>query len=252
MKLIKIICLGLLVSLFTVSCKEASKNTKDTVVKTTQSENLKKIEVGIEGMTCQIGCAKTIESKLSKMEGVSSVAISFQNKLGQIVYDANKISKEDITKKITAIAGGETYSVSSVKEASASCCSADLKSCTKKCSDTCTKADCDKCAAAQAECKTKCAVKKQACCIAKAKTCIKKCSATCTKVDCDKCAKATAECKVKCATKGTACCSADLKTCTMKCSTTCTKADCDKCAAVQAECKTKCAVKKQACCVSKK
>tara|TARA_B100000809_G_scaffold160716_2_gene158116 strand:+ start:3930 stop:4403 length:474 start_codon:yes stop_codon:yes gene_type:complete len=157
MKLIKIICLGLLLSLFTVSCKEASKSKKGDGAKTSQSESLKKIEIGIDGMTCQIGCAKTIESKLSKTEGISSVAITFDTKLGQVVYDANKISKEDITKQITAIAGGEIYSVSSVKEVSVSCCSGDLKSCAKKCSDTCIIEDCDKCAAATAECKAKCA-----------------------------------------------------------------------------------------------
>jgi copper chaperone CopZ len=252
MKLIKIICLGVLVSFFTVSCKEASKSGNEGVAKTSQSENLKKIEIGIEGMTCQIGCAKTIESKLSKKEGISSIAISFEDKLGQIVYDANKISKEDITKQITAIAGGETYRVISVKEMPNSCCAADLKVCTKKCSAACTKTDCAKCAAAQADCKIKCTAKGVACCAADLKSCTMKCSATCTKADCTACAALQADCKTKCTAKGVACCTADLKSCTMKCSATCTKADCDTCAAVQADCKTKCAVEKQACCLPKK
>lgn len=250
MRVIKIICLGLLVSFFTVSCKEASKGTKEGVEKSIKGENLKKIEVGIEGMTCQIGCAKTIESKLSKMEGINSVSVSFEDKLGKIVYDANKISEEEITKKITGIAGGETYSVTSVKEMKSGCCSADLKDCTMKCSKTCTEKDCAKCAAVQAECKTKCATEKQACCKGKIETCEKKCTETCTKKDCENCAKATAECKIKCAAKDKACCSADLKECTMKCETGCTEKDCAKCASVQKECKTKCATEKQSCCVA--
>lgn len=184
MKSIKIICLGLLVSFLAISCKETSKSDKATEAKTVQSENLKKIEVGIEGMTCQIGCAKTIESKLSKMEGISSVAVSFDNKLGQIVYDADKISEEDITKKITSIAGGETYSVSSVKEVSASCCSKDVKKCAEKCKEA--KADCKtKCATAKEDCKTKCAADKKACA--------------------EKCKEAKADCKKKCATNKEAC-----------------------------------------------
>ena len=81
-----------------------------------QQINLKKVEVGIEGMTCQIGCAKTIESKLSKTEGIRSVAVLFEKKSGTIVYDSNKISKDDISKKINSIAGGDIYSVTSVRE----------------------------------------------------------------------------------------------------------------------------------------
>jgi len=199
MKLIKIICLGLFISLFAVSCKETSKSLNDAGAKASQSENLKNIEIKIEGMTCQIGCARTIESKLSKTEGVSSVAISFEDNLGKIVYDANKISKDDITKQITGIAGGDTYSISSVKVISGSCCSADLKTCMKKCSETCSKEACDTCVVVQAQCKEKCTVKKQVCCASKANTCKKKCSTTCTKVDCDTCVKIAADCKSKCA-----------------------------------------------------
>jgi copper chaperone CopZ len=244
MKLIKIVCLGLLVSLFTMSCKEASKSEKDAGAEISQSENIKKIELAIVGMTCQIGCAKTIESKLSKTEGISSVAISFEDKLGQIVYDANKISKEDITKKITAIAGGETYSVSSIKVLSDTCCSADLKLCTKKCSTACTKEDCAKCTTAQAECKATCEVKRASCCSVDLKICTKKCSAACTKDDCAKCTAAQAECKATCEVKQASCCASKAKACVKKCSATCVKKECDKCALATAECNTKCNSKK--------
>ncbi len=188
-----------MVSLVAVSCKETPKNGKGAVEKTAEKKSLKKIEVGIEGMTCQIGCAKTIESKLSKEKGVSSVSVSFENKLGQIVYDENKISKEEIINKIEAIAGGETYSITSVKDVKVTGCSKDRKPCAKKCSDTCTKADCEKCAELKAECKTKCATKATECSSKLAKTCAKKCSDTCTKSDCEKCASIQEECKEKCA-----------------------------------------------------
>lgn len=243
MKVVKIICLSILVSLAAVSCKEASKDA-NKVVKTTNTENLKKIEVGIEGMTCEIGCAKTIESKLSKTEGISSVAISFEDKLGKIVYDESVISKEEISKKIEAIAGGETYKVVSLKDAKHACCAADLKSCTMKCSKECTKENCDKCAEKQTACLEKCATKKNmACCSADLKTCTMKCSKECTKADCDKCAAKQEECKKKCAVEKQACCKSDKKSCAVKCSKDCTKADCDKCEKATADCKAKCAAK---------
>lgn len=240
MKLFKIICLGLFVSIIAVSCKDASKGENQEVLQTANNKNLKNIEVGIEGMTCQIGCAKTIESKLSKMEGISSVTVSFEDKLGKIVYDADKISEDDITKKITSIAGGETYTVSSVKESSAPCCKAKSDTCAKKCAD------------AQAKCKTKCEGKdpakctamEKACCTADLKSCTMKCSESCTKEDCAKCAATQAECKEKCAIKKQACCDSTAKACEKKCSESCTKSDCEKCSKATAECKVKCASKK--------
>lgn len=252
MRIIKIICLSLLVSLFAVSCKDAAKGGKDASVESVKKADLKNIEVGIEGMTCQIGCAKTIESKLSKMEGITSVSISFEDKIGKISYDANTVSEQKITEKITSIAGGETYTVTTIKEIASSCCAKDVKTCAMKCSDDCTEKDCEKCAAAKKDCKTKCESKQQAHCDAKAKkTCEKKCNESCTTTDCEKCAIIQKECKTKCTTKTVACCSKDLKTCTMKCEEACIIVDCEKCATVQEECKTKCVTEKQTCCTSK-
>lgn len=232
MKVVKIICLGLLVSFFAISCKDASQSKKETVEKSVQGESLKKIEVGIEGMTCQIGCAKTIESKLSKLEGVSSVAVSFEDKLGKIVYDENKISKEEISKEITAIAGGETYTVSTITEVKGSCCAKGSKG------------SAEKCATAKADCKTKCQNKKEACCSEDLKECTMKCDASCTKKDCAKCTAVQDECKKKCATEKQACCKTKAKTCKKKCSDSCTKKDCDKCDKATLECKKKCEAKK--------
>lgn len=76
----------------------------------------KSITIEIEGMTCEIGCAKTIESKLSKTEGVTYSKVSFEDKVGQFTYDENKISKEDIAKKIAGIGGGALYKATKITE----------------------------------------------------------------------------------------------------------------------------------------
>jgi len=93
---------------FVLSCNEV-KNEKDLAV------NVKKIAIDIEGMTCEIGCAKTIESKLSKTEGVSIVSISFDDKKGIIEYDANKTDKNKIVAVVQEIAGGDLYKVTGAK-----------------------------------------------------------------------------------------------------------------------------------------
>jgi len=78
--------------------------------------NYKSVEVDIEGMTCEIGCARTIQSKLSKVAGVTYSKVSFETKKGQFTFDLNKVSQEDIVKKINGIAGGDLYSVTKTKE----------------------------------------------------------------------------------------------------------------------------------------
>jgi len=80
------------------------------------AQNLKNVEVAIEGMTCEIGCARLIQSKLSKTEGVTFVEVSFENKVGNITFDENKISNEKIKETIQKIAGGDTYKVIDIKE----------------------------------------------------------------------------------------------------------------------------------------
>lgn len=79
---------------------------------------LKNIEVDIEGMTCEIGCARLIQSKLSKVAGVTYTKVSFEAKKGQFTYDENQISSEEVIKNIEKIAGGDLYSVSDSREIS--------------------------------------------------------------------------------------------------------------------------------------
>ena len=95
--------------------KEASVE-KSGVEKQEIAANYKSIEVEIEGMTCEIGCAKTIESKLSKTKGVTFSKVNFEAKTGQFTFDENKISQEDIVKKINGIGGGDLYKATKITE----------------------------------------------------------------------------------------------------------------------------------------
>ena len=101
------------------SCNDAKKDVsseKSGMEKQEVAANYKSIEVEIEGMTCEIGCAKTIESKLSKTKGVTYSKVNFEAKVGQFTFDENKISKEDVAKKIAGIGGGALYTVVKITE----------------------------------------------------------------------------------------------------------------------------------------
>ena len=89
------------------------------------------ISLAISGMTCEIGCAKTIQSKLSKKEGVLDAKVVFTDSIANIEFDANKTSKEDLIAFVSGIAGGELY------KASESSNKVDTTVKAHVCSDTC-------------------------------------------------------------------------------------------------------------------
>lgn len=109
----------LLCSIVLWSCGEKTTK-KETSPETTIKKKvaLKHLEVDIKGMTCEIGCARLIQSKLSKVDGVTYTKVSFEEGKGQFTYDSNKISSEDIIINIEKIAGGDLYSVSDFREIS--------------------------------------------------------------------------------------------------------------------------------------
>lgn len=111
-------------SLFFVSCKEAttdspannqisdSSSTKKEIVAAVKPETA---TFHIEGMSCAIGCAKTIEKKLSEMNGVQKAAVDFEKKTAVVEFDATIQTSEKLTKAVESTGDGETYKVSEMK-----------------------------------------------------------------------------------------------------------------------------------------
>ena len=114
MKFQKVI-FAVLLAFFTLSaCKTDTKQTpKIEVAKTPKME---KVALNISGMTCEIGCAKLIQSKLSKKAGITSAKVIFKDSLGLVEFDANTISSKEINTFINGIAGGDLYTVKSSKQ----------------------------------------------------------------------------------------------------------------------------------------
>lgn len=59
------------------------------------AQNLRQLNLSIKGMFC-IGCEAGIESSLSQLSGVIKVEADAKNDSGLVVYNPNKISKEEI------------------------------------------------------------------------------------------------------------------------------------------------------------
>tara|TARA_B110000046_G_scaffold25961_1_gene25760 strand:+ start:1470 stop:1970 length:501 start_codon:yes stop_codon:yes gene_type:complete len=147
------------------SCKNEPKTeiitVETTVEKPTQkldpNATYSKAEFNIKGMTCEMGCAKTIEKKLTRMEGVKSATVDFKNELAMVEYDVAKANPSSITKTVISVA--DNYSVENMQTVAAF--SGSKKACEKACEKACCtdklKAEKKACAS---DCKKECCAKK--------------------------------------------------------------------------------------------
>ena len=116
--------LALTIPLFLISCTEnqnssikseiendrAQHNTIPLVKNEAAPESNAQSKLTIEGMTCEIGCVRTVKSHLSKMEGVSFIHIDFDTSrvvdFTTVQFDSNLVSQAEIQSEIESIAQG--------------------------------------------------------------------------------------------------------------------------------------------------
>lgn len=167
MKTVKNLSLIAVMALLIVSCKNDKQPEVKTVdVEITERDVAKnldpnatyaKVEFGIDGMTCAMGCAKTIEKKMAKMEGVKTAKVDFDKRLAMVEYDEAKVSPKSLEETVAKV--GDMYKVKEMKmvntfgededkkackaDCKMACCTgdaeADLKACAKDCDKACCK-----------------------------------------------------------------------------------------------------------------
>lgn len=121
MSISKSILAFLFTSAVLVGCKDkttVATSEKETATTSKEIAAATKPETAsfhIEGMSCAIGCAKTLEEKLAGMNGVQDAKVDFDKKEAIINFDADKLSSTDLVKTVETAADGKTYKVSDVK-----------------------------------------------------------------------------------------------------------------------------------------
>jgi mercuric ion binding protein len=113
-----------LTSVLFVGCKEketdiVSKETAETAAPKVKKEiaaaNLQTASFSVEGMTCAVGCAKTIQEDLTALDGVQKATVDFDTKLATVTFDKTVQTPEKLTTVVEAAADGKTYKVSNIK-----------------------------------------------------------------------------------------------------------------------------------------
>jgi copper chaperone CopZ len=124
MKFTKIIASLAIASLVFVSCKKEedknlanikSEKTAQKEHKAIAAENVQTASFTIEGMTCAVGCAKTIEQELSNLDGVEKATVDFDKKTATVTFDKTIQNPENLTKTVQETGDGKTYKVSNMK-----------------------------------------------------------------------------------------------------------------------------------------
>lgn len=116
---------NILISMFLLTALASCKNEGKAEIKTINihsetsrqaldpNATYSKAEFSIKGMTCEMGCARTIEKKLSKMNGMKSATVDFKNESAIIEYDTAKITTSSIKEAVSSVSA--IYSVEAMQ-----------------------------------------------------------------------------------------------------------------------------------------
>lgn len=169
MKVFKNLIIITVLMLVVVACKnnaepevktvEVAKANKDIASALDPNATYAKVEFNIKGMTCAMGCAKTIEKKMAKMEGVKMAKVDFDKELAMVEYDESKVTPSSLEEAVAKVS--DIYKVEDLKIVDAF--SAEKKPCKEDCKMACCKdkTEADKMACAK-DCKKDCCKDKKA------------------------------------------------------------------------------------------
>lgn len=117
--------IGLIFGLFVLltACNNAEKGTVSptidaemVVLKAQGNPNEGLVQLSIEGMMCEVACAGKINKELRAVEGVSDVAIAYEDgratDFAKVKYDPSQVEVEDLIQTVQTIADGDLYHVS--------------------------------------------------------------------------------------------------------------------------------------------
>lgn len=102
-----------------ISCNDSAHESTENLAKENETTEITAVKndsvrFSIEGMTCEIGCVRTVKSRLSKMNGVLTIDMDFDTArtldYANVTFDNRLVTTNDMKKEIESIANG-IYSV---------------------------------------------------------------------------------------------------------------------------------------------
>lgn len=97
-----------------VKTVELATTTKTETKKLDPNASYAKVEFKIKGMTCAMGCAKTIEKKMAKMDGVKMAKVDFDKELAMVEFDEAKVTPNSLEEAVAKVS--DIYKVEEIKK----------------------------------------------------------------------------------------------------------------------------------------
>ena len=129
-KLVKIGFASLAVIFSVSSCSETTAQSADVTQEVVKNSIM---AMGIEGMTCAIGCAKAIETELKNVDGVSSAVVDFESATASIEFNPGLVSEAGLLDFVNDYRDGSfkatTMTAKKSGKSKTSCCASKAKAC---------------------------------------------------------------------------------------------------------------------------
>ena len=129
-KLVKIGFASLAVIFSVSSCSETTAQSADVTQEVVKNSIM---AMGIEGMTCAMGCAKAIETELKNVDGVSSAVVDFESATASIEFNPGLVSEAGLLDFVNDYRDGSfkatTMAAKKSGKSKTSCCASKAKAC---------------------------------------------------------------------------------------------------------------------------
>ena len=129
-KLVKISFVSLTIIFSVASCSQTTAQSADTSQEVVRNSIM---AMGIEGMTCAMGCARAIETELKNVEGVSSAVVDFESATASIEFNSGIVSEARLLEFVNDFKDGSYKATTMLAQkndkSKTSCCASKAKAC---------------------------------------------------------------------------------------------------------------------------
>ena len=129
-KLVNIGFASLAIILSVSSCSETTAQSADITQEVVKNSVM---AMGIEGMTCAMGCARSIETELKNVDGVSNAVVDFESATASIEFNPGLVSEARLLAFVNDYKDGSYKATSMLAQkndkSKTSCCASKAKAC---------------------------------------------------------------------------------------------------------------------------
>ena len=129
-KLVKLGFVSLAIVFSLASCSQTTAQSADITQEVIKNSTM---AMSIEGMTCSMGCAKSIEKELNNVDGVSNAVVDFESASATIEFNPGLVSEAGLLDFVNDYKDGSYKATTILAQKSdkskTSCCASKAKTC---------------------------------------------------------------------------------------------------------------------------